>query len=406
MKITNLLEKIHDIQSKEIIRKFSSMVFYIALITEIVIVLVDKSALSNPTEGRLFQMTFCLFLLKVIFTEYSLKEYLFIVLFGIFGLWIDQAAGRNEILRFVIFIAACKDIDIKKALKLTLYLTAAGCTILALLSVTGLFGGLTVIKEYPGEYIGENTKTLFAFGMGNANAFHCMFFSLILLALYIYNESMKLWVYAAIIVADMVLFMITDSKTGFALTIIAVIGMWIAKKMSGSKLLGKLCIFSNIACFAVSVWFAAEAWRVYYITWFNQLGDQDDDRLIVRLDRMLTGRIGSLTGSTNWEGAIQSWRWLPQRHHEMYFDLGFVRLFYWYGIIAALILLILLVLLQIYLYKNGKTTELVFISLIVLYTVVEAHFVSVYIARNYLLFLVGAFWNLIVLVKEDQLAKA
>lgn len=34
----------------------------------------------------------------------------------------------------------------------------------------------------------------------------------------------------------------------------------------------------------------------------------------------------------------------------------------------------------------------VMILSITIYTVVEAHFVSVYLARNYLLFLVGMYW--------------
>ena len=72
--------------------------------------------------------------------------------------------------------------------------------------------------------------------------------------------------------------------------------------------------------------------------------------------------------------------------------MGWVRLFYWYGIVPALLAVIVIFLFMVYFAREGKLDELVFFSMIALYTVIEAHFVSVYIGRNYLLFIVGMYW--------------
>ena len=59
--------------------------FYTAVIIEVMMVIIDKSAYTNPIEGRLFQLTFLLCLIKVCLTKYSKREYVAIILFCVLG---------------------------------------------------------------------------------------------------------------------------------------------------------------------------------------------------------------------------------------------------------------------------------------------------------------------------------
>lgn len=79
-------------------------------------------------------------------------------------------------------------------------------------------------------------------------------------------------------------------------------------------------------------------------------------------------------------------------NHSYYFDMGWVRLFYWYGVIPALVAIVILFVLLFYFYRKRKLLEIVMISAFSLYSVIEAHAVSVYLARNYVLFIVGMYW--------------
>ena len=87
--------------------------------------IVDKSNYINPIEGQLFRVTFLLAAGKILCTKYSIKEWAVLMLFGILGIVSYKATGRNEILRIVAFIAACKGTDVKKLLKYVFYTTAA-----------------------------------------------------------------------------------------------------------------------------------------------------------------------------------------------------------------------------------------------------------------------------------------
>ncbi len=411
------MEKLNVLRRKEGVKKAAGLLFYLGLTIEILILIIDKSALMNPLEGRLFQITFGLFFLSFLFTEASFEETLCVIVFAAAGFLVDQLSDRNEILRFVIFIAAMKTVDLKKALKFTLFFSAAGIGLLALLSVTGIFGDLRIIKEYPGGV----QKSLFAFGLGNANSFHCMVFVLTILFLYLYAGRIRPFVYLIFLGADLLLAVLTRSKTGTAVMAFAVVLMAavdfserkeekalaegeaagqvkdakasVRKHGEGkeilSGLIGKGCLVLNAFCLGISFWFASAAWKVHAAEWGNESMEKS---LIFRIDRILTGRIAALTALDHWDGAIQSWRWLPVKGHEAYFDLGFVRLFYWYGIWVALLILAVFALLLWKLYREKDYKTLVFLTLMSCYTVIEAHFVSVYIARNYALFILGANW--------------
>mgnify|MGYP001049112109 CR=1 FL=1 len=112
--------------------------FYGGLTIELLIVIVDKSNLINPFEGRLFQITFLIFLLKLLLTDYSKKEWHWIVgleLLAFFSYWVT---GANELIRIVTFVAACKNIPLKQMMCYAFYVTLAGCAVIVMLSLTGM----------------------------------------------------------------------------------------------------------------------------------------------------------------------------------------------------------------------------------------------------------------------------
>lgn len=390
-----MLTKIHEIQDKKVLKTIGYYAFILALFMEALIVLADKSALMNPFEGRLFQLTFILCCVKVLFTKYDLKEYIFLALFCVLGLAVDYFGDRNEILRFVILVAACKDVDIRKILKMLLWIYIFGCTILALLSVFGVYGPLTVPKEYQG--IGFIDR--YCFGMGNANSFHTMFFVIVLLALYLYYKQLKWWGYLVLALANGMLYMLTDSRTSTAMVFLSIIAFGLIKFKDGTLLKNKCiatvftyaCLFINAAMVGLSIWFAAGARRYNKYYWDSFWEDPPNPpRAMIFFDKLLTGRILSLT-EYDFHGAIESWRWFTVPDHTVYFDLGFVRLFYWYGIIPATILLLVFAILIVYLIRKEKYTEVLLLTFVSIYTLVEAHFVSVYIGRCYPLLILGMY---------------
>ncbi len=376
-------------KKREILAKIAYCVFYLAVIIEILIVIVDKSALVNPVEGRLFQITFCLFFLKVCMTRYSWKEYLTIMIFVGVGAISYFVTGRNEIIRFVIFIAACKDVDMKKCLKLVFWMTLIGCVLIMLLAVTGIYGSVSLTQDYGRGGV----ETRYTLGMGHPNALQCMVWALTTLRLYLYGEKMKWYQYLLLLITNIGFYFLTDSKTSLFVSVFIILYAGIIKLTKSEEvktLYCKMGFFFAIGSILLSVIIAVNAYHVYNYAW-------NIDRTIIpkffaKLDGILTGRIRTLVGTTRWEGTVGTWKLFSEPANNYYFDMGWIRLFYWYGIIPAVVFIILMFLLMVYCTKQRNYMAVMLLTSFAVYSIIEAHAVSVYLARNYVLFLFGMYW--------------
>lgn len=379
-----------DMKTDKTLReKTADLLFLTGVIIEVLLVLIDKSAYTNPIEGQVFRLTFLLFLAKVCLTRYTVKEYTVIAFFLAVGSVSYFVTGRNDIVRVVMFLAACKDVDMKKCLKLVFWMTLTGCAVLILLSLLGIFGTLSLTEDYGRGGV----ETRYVLGLGHPNALQCMVCVLTMLGLYLYYEKWKWYHYVLIFLVNVGFFVLTDSKTGLLVAVGTIVLFLVASKIQNKKVavafsVGNICIMGgSILLSVLSAKDAMCLWRHFIEGEYST-----KIKFYVFLNKILTGRIHGLIETKNHEGVMETWRLFSTPGSNYYFDMGWVRLFYWYGVIPALLTVIVLIGMMIYFAKEKKLSELVFFSMIALYTVVEAHFISVYIARNYLLFVVGMYW--------------
>ena len=154
------------------------------------------------------------------------------------------------------------------------------------------------------------------------------------------------------------------------------------KKAREAKLLYALGIAAVFACVLLSVWIA------YY--------DPYQGPFYTYIDRFITGRITSMNTLEGGGGMLRNWSLFSRPENIKYFDLGYVRLFYWYGIIPGAAYVIMYALLLWECRRRKDPFGFMMLLSFALYTMLEAHFVSVYMGRNYALFLMGAYWGGIV----------
>lgn len=358
---------------EEKVKKIGTAVFYTALVLEMLFVLLDKSEYIIPYETWMFRLTFIMFCCKIACTKYTRKEMICIFLFGVLGVISFLVTDREEIIRVVAFAAAFKGIDIKTAAKLTFYETLIGSLVIVFLSITGIYGAVSVTGNFRGGGIEE---TRYCLGMGHPNAVHCMFFMILTLGLYIYNESCKWWHYGILFILNAGLFCLTDSRTGFLAG-------------AGTVFLFALLRYVPVLEEKKTVYILGGLFLLFCIIFTIITGLYGEEVGIIKFfNRKVNGRlqIGLV------EGGVRTWRLFSEKGREVYFDMGWMRLFYWYGIVPAIIYLAVIAgcIRQCFLKRNGKA----FLMLMILtaYTVLEAHLISVYIGRNYMLFLIGAFW--------------
>lgn len=377
----NGMEKQAVLTTNEKIEKAGLFCFYIGLLLELLIVILDKSSWINPFEGQMFRVSFLFFALKITMTRYSFKEWTAILAAGLIAGICYLCSDRDEAVRVVVFVAAMKGVDYKKAMKLTFWCTVFGMLVLAGLAGAGVLGEVWDAGE--GYGIKEGSRRL-CLGVGNSNALAIMVWALMTLGLYVYQEKMKWQYYCLLIVLSGIVYKLTFTRTTLLMMLFTLVAA--AVLQYAPKLRERAWVYwSGIAVLFLCVGFSVFAahvstWPPYMPEW------------IQKLNSILTGRIASIYPFTNGGGVLENWKLFGDPTYVQYFDMGYVRLFFWYGIIPGICCIVALCLLIEQLRRKKDAMGFVLAISFCIFTVVEAHAVSVYIGRNYVLFLMGAYW--------------
>lgn len=395
------IQNLYDILWK---RRIPQLLFYIGLTIELVIVIIDKSNYINPVEGLLFRVTFLLFALKLLSTEYTWKEWCLIVFMELIGLISYKVTGKNDIIRIVTFVAACKGIPLKQMIRYAFYVTLAGCVAIVLLAVTGIYGDMGLTADYGRKwdvFYGQTTvETRYTLGMGHPNALSCMFLMLLAMGIYGYAERLKWYVYLFLMLLNVGMYILTDSKTSMLIATLLLLASFVMTycRFFREKKISYLCGFLVfLLCVGFSVDASANALQVRE-AWFNYVYSEVEPsdvhgRLLLRADRFMNGRIKSLTDSARKDGTIGTWSVFScPDNMEYYFDMGWVKLFYRYGILPGILYCIACAALLWQFCRKRDAFGLVLFTVLAVYSVMEAHLFSVYIGRNFLLMMMGSYF--------------
>lgn len=385
--------------------KFPWLLFYIGLTIELLIVIIDKSNYINPIEGRLFQITFLIFVCKLLLTDYSKKQWCVIILLEAVAFVSYRVTGANDLIRIVTFVAACKDIPLRQMVKYSFQVTLIGCLVIIALSVSGIYGEISLTQAFGREsaettrYIGEEAaeETRYTLGMGHPNALSCMFLMLVTMGVYVYFKRMKWYLYLFIMLLNVGIYMLTDSKTGMLIVTGFLVGACVLSycKILREKAFVYVCgLLVFVLCIGFSVDAAVCAQRVRDAQWneFYYLDPRDNKHIVAlgKIDRHINGRIVSLTDSEKNDGMIHTWSAFSEPNNmNYYFDMGWVKLFYRYGVVAGVLYVIAQLALLWKLWRRKDACGLLLFTILAVYTVVEAHLISVYIGRNFLLMMMG-----------------
>ena len=395
--------------------------FYVGLTIELLIAIVDKSNYINPIEGQLFRITFLFFALKLLLTDYAWREWTVIVLLETVAFVSYRVTGKNDLIRLVTFVAACKNIPLKQMLKYTFYVTLVGCTAIIMLAVTGIYGDISLTMAF-GHTSSEALdiarfsdaspvqETRYTLGMGHPNALACMFFMLVVLGVYIWFDRMKWYIYLFLMLLNVGVYVLTDTKTGMLITTMFLVGAGVLTycKILREKRFIYICgLLVFVLCLAFSLDAAICAQRVRDAQWSDYfLGGNEDNRhieVLSRIDRMITGRIISLTDTERNDGMIETWSVFScPSNMDYYFDMGWVKLFYRYGIVPGFICIVFCLAFWQKLYKRKDACGLLVFTVLAIYTVIEAHLISVYLGRNFMLMMVGYYITCRGLEREDS----
>ena len=368
-------------------KKIGNCIFYVALTIELLLMLVERSEIVFSLESYVFRVTFLLLLVAVLVVKHDLKEWIGILVILGFTFFCYRLSGKNELLRLATFLLATRDIDVRKAMKYSFYVCVAGFGLIGLLSVFGIMGDIAIVADF-GRGIPDEKRYVFGFGHPNS-MFGCIY-ALMLMWLWLYGKSAKWWGY--VIAAGLLglVIWVTRSRTGLII-VVATMGLAVLarlfKKLSGSAVIYWLgFIYStglSVVLTIMAAWKADQIYRPEGVV---------DDKKFWALDDRIGNRISNLYYGAEDRGAVLSrWKLFAGHESESYFDMGWARLFYWYGIIPTVLIILCIIAILYVGYKKKDIWTLIMVMSLSIYTLAEATFVSRYFGRLFFLLVAGVY---------------
>ena len=386
-----------DVIHKTDRKRISNTLFYVALTVELLFMILEKSEVALPFISHVFRITFLFTLAAVLISEHDRKEWLIIAAVIGFTFICYRITGRNELLRFSMFIIAARDINLEKTMKYWFYFCLAGFTIIILLSLAGIMGDIYVEADFGRGSI----ERRYALGFGHPNTLCGCMYVILLLWIWIYGRRANIISYLLWIVGTVVLYKLSISRTIiliFMMTIVSAMVIRLFPIVIEKKIVYILAgIVSPMLCVVLSVLAAIVSKYRWTVMDSGEVIWQTGNEFVAKIDEVLNGRIANLYyDSMTHEGSIETWKLFSDKTSDRIFDMGWVRLFYWYGIIPAILIVFIILLLIVLCYKEKDIWTVLLILSMGIYTVIEATFVSRYIGRNMILPIVAMhLWKLV-----------
>lgn len=348
------LEKMQIIKNKE---KLGNLLFEIGIIIELLVMMTGHSTfLELPFRGRFTHVAFGLFVLKMVTTYYTKKQWGIIGILGIVGIISYFTSGDEYVIRMIVLAFASRGIDWKRTWKLIFVGTLIGTIIIISFSCIGIAGDTKTVADFGRGGI----ETRYTLGFNHANNLHdILWYMLAILLLYTNNKWSWKHYFGATLV-NLGLFLLTVSRNGMLAVQILLIGsllfscMPILTTKKTPYILGgiSLCVF-------------------FWMTWLGGSYGIGRSKLVAFLNVYLNNRMEMV-----WEYApVSSWQAFPVWRELEKVDNGFASLFFHYGyIVGALYVLVVICLIYI-LYKKQDGVCLCVLVTTLFITFIEATFV-------------------------------
>lgn len=199
--------------------------FYIFWIT----LMLGKGWGLSSADSSFVRMLVCVipFLgIKMILTKWNgINELVWCALLNLLGIVVWICSGSADILLTMVAITACKDINLKKIFTLTLWVKGSMFVLRTTLALVGIVENETKTRADRGLDI-----IRYGLGYGHPNIAHYLFLSIIILALLLYHNKMKVWHYLSLLLYNLYLFSKTNSRTATYMVLLCIISIYLFDK--------------------------------------------------------------------------------------------------------------------------------------------------------------------------------
>lgn len=350
--------------------RISNCLFFIALTIMFFVDYISATSIPHPYTGRLFQVTIILLGIKILLTHYTWKEWIVLGVGAVLAVASYLSIGSYYVCLIVMLIMASKDILQKTIMKVYFWVISGITLAVMALAASGICGYMYIEKDFRDTGI----EIRYCMGYTHPNTFHIIILQLILVAICLLWDKMKWYSFVMFFLLNMMAFYFTDSRTSMILGSIMVISLMVLKmypsltKTSGLYFLGGMVY---CGCIVLSILAILGGYTMPVLDKINRLWT---NRLMWAYTERMKSKLTLFSG----------------KDYQIRCDMGFVRTLYSYGVVIAILIIIMMSVYLFFLSKEKKYLELIaFIVCTILFTG-ETFVAGEYVTRNLLyIFMLG-----------------
>lgn len=365
--------------------------FYIGMWIEMVWAAFYYATFHIPFSTMLVFIAMQCFAFRIVLMEHTKQEWIWICVLVAIGIACEFYTTRGFVLRAVLLLLASKGIDLKKVLKYYLVVNVISCALIIMasgLGITGLWMEENAYRAF------DEVKNRYVWGFNSPNTTHYVLIRLALIAIYVWWDKVRLWHIIVLMGTNYVLYMLTDSRTGFMVgTVAAVLTVFFKyfKKIRDFVLWYWLAIFLIIGLAVFSLHFLQ--WNFYEYDTLHVCPDY-----VYKVNDMLVGRIHQALKFTQ-DIEISP---IGTRQSGVYCDMGYIKFFLQEGFLIYFIYIWVVCKLLLWQHKTKDYAGYIIVVAISLRMFMESSFVPFVFQNVILLLLIGQWPKLMYITREGD----
>ena len=339
---------------------------------ELLMGLLDNCNITVPLS-RYILWGFLLYYGYVAMSQPHEKQELIILAFLVcIGVLLYANSGLNIGIKLPFYLYAMRDIDKRKYCKMiaTVILGFTFCTAVA----AECFGFGTLYFEY--GYGRGIRGQRYCLGYSNPNRVMGVVLMALIFGIAVLGSKMNWKLYVLTAVGFTILYLFTDSRTSYYIGMVILAGGFIFRKMHGESVcrvlyVGTLIVFAGMLIISILA-----ACRV-------------DNGLMQLIDKCITGRmnqLGTYTGDAGYAlPYIENWHLFGNEINHNGYDMGYVQIFYYYGIIPGICYILFIFSAIVKVWRNRDDLSLLLILGLCTFLFMESMYFSNFIPMHFVM---------------------
>ena len=348
----------------------SHFLFFVALVLLLFVDYISATSIPHLYTGRVFQATIILLGIKILMTQYTWREWLVLGVGGVVAVASYFSTGSYFVCLLIMLIMASKGISLRPIMKAYFWVVSCMTFLVMVLAASGICGEMYIEKDFRDTGI----EIRYCMGYTHPNTFHIILLQLILVGIWLLWDKMKWYYFILLFGLNIIAFYFTLSRTNVILGSFMLVALMVLKCYPQLARKTGIYIFGGVVylgCIVLSILAALGGHTLPVLDKINQLWT---NRMFWAYTERMESKLTLFSGAD----------------YHIRCDMGFVSNLYNYGVVIAILIILLMTLYLLSVKRNNDYLGLVgFIVCIILFTG-ETFVSGEYVTRNLLyVFMLG-----------------